>query len=70
MITANVRPQVARRVGQRTCLSSVHAPLKYPPIDLKGFASFFKDLSFDTFCLQIKKPAAADCQVDCMASPL
>ena len=31
-MTARVSPQVARRVGQRTCRSSNQAPLKYPPI--------------------------------------
>lgn len=35
--SAAVMLQVARRFGQRTWRSSSHAPLKYPPIALKGF---------------------------------
>ena len=56
-MTANVRPQVAPRVGQRTIRSSAQAPLKYPPMAnkvlMKGFVgavrSFFTTLVFVVF---------------------
>lgn len=47
MSTAPVSPQVARRLGHRTCVSSYHAPLKYVAKDTKGFLrTFFGLLAF------------------------
>lgn len=54
MMTANVSPQVAFRFGQRTCFSSIQAPLKYLPIgerNPKNFLIFGKRFLRTTFFL-------------------
>lgn len=53
-ITARVRLHVAERFGQRTCLSSCHAPTKYPPNARNGAAK-------PRFCLRFAFSFAGSC---------
>ena len=49
--TAAVMLHVDLRFGQRTCFSSVHDPLKYPPIARRTLTNPFWDFAFTTIAV-------------------